>query len=106
MVVKIKSGSVSLDANTTDYELFSLTVPEGKKVTILEVAYACPSDGKITAYIGEEKVDEVSGAFSPDENHRVVVNRELPAGETFKIKGTSVTAGDFKYLIIYDEVKT
>jgi len=104
MVVYTISGSKSLAANETDIPIIRITPKIDEKITILEIAYSCPSDGKMAAYIGEVKVDDVSGAFLWDPNHPIVVNREVQPGQTYKVSGTSVTAGDFKYLIVYDKV--
>jgi len=104
MVVYTTTGSKSLAANQTDISIIEITPKIDERITILEIAYSCPSDGKMAAYVGEVQVDDVSGTFLWDQNHPIVVNRAIEPGQTYKVSGTSVTAGDFKYLIVYDKV--
>jgi len=104
MVVYTTTGKKTLAANQTDIPIVRITPAVDEKITILEIAYSCPTDGKMAAYVGEVKVDDVDGTFLWDANHPIVVNREVQPGQTYKVSGTSITAGDFKYLIVYDKV--
>lgn len=104
MVIYTESDKKALGANETDTLIRSITPEVGETITILEIAYKCPNDGRISGYLAETKLDNVLGEFLPNQNNRIVVNRELKAGQKFDVKGSSVTAGDFFYLVVYDKV--
>jgi len=105
MVICIKTVSKTLDVNQLDVEILRLIPATGETITIHEIAFALPTDGRIDSYIAESKVDEIDCKMVKDVNYPVVVNRELVAGQPFVVKGSSAGAGDFKVLVVYDWAK-
>ncbi len=102
MVEYTRSKITALALNQSDVELVSISPKEGEVIEIQEIAFELPSDGKIEGYLGETKVDEVQGDFIANEDNPIPLSREVVSGQIFKLKGTSATAGNFKYYIKYD----
>lgn len=105
MVIYTESEKVALGASVSESLLWKYVVPDGFRVEILEIGYVIPDDGRIDGYIDEVKIDSVKGKAYPTIADRAIVNRELVAGQFWEFKGTSVTAGDFAVLLVYDKTK-
>jgi len=93
----------NVGASELDYEIGSLIVPEGFKITILEQGYTLPSDSWVYSYIGEVRVDKIHGSYKLVDLQRIIVNRELVAGQTYKITSSSTTGGQTSILVVYDK---
>ena len=105
MVIYQQSYKQPIGASELEQEIAKLTVQDGFKITILELGFLMPDDGKIDGYVDDVRLDELLGEAYPSMDERAVVNRELVAGQFYQFKATSVTAGDFAVLVIYDKVK-
>ena len=90
-------------ASALDSEIGKLEVPDGFRITILELGFTLPSDSWIYGYIGEIRVDKIHGSYKLVDLQRIIVNRELVAGQTFKITSTSITGGQTSVLVVYDK---
>jgi len=93
----------NVGASELDYEIGKLEVPEGFKITILEMGYTLPVDSWVYSYIGEIRVDKIHGSYKATDLQRVIVNRELVAGQTFKITSSSISGGQTSILVVYDK---
>jgi len=93
----------TVGASQLDYELGKLEVPDGFKITILELGFTLPADSWVYTYIGEIRTDKIYGAYATTIPRRIVVNRELVAGQTFKMTSSSTTGGSTSVLVIYDK---
>jgi len=93
----------NVGASELDYEIGKLEVPEGFKITILEMGYTLPVDSWVYSYIGEIRVDKIHGSYKATDLQRVIVNRELVAGQTFKITSSSASGGQTSVLVVYDK---
>lgn len=90
-------------ASALDFEIGKLEVPEGFKITILELGFTLPADSWVYSYIGEIRTDKVHGSYKLVDLQRIIVNRELVAGQTFKITSSSITGGQTSILVVYDK---
>lgn len=86
-----------------DYEIGKIEVPDGFKITILELGLTIPIDSWLYTYIGEIRVDKIHGSFQATISERIIVNRELVAGQTYKITSSSTTGGQTSVLVVYDK---
>lgn len=100
------SAKAALGASASEQELYRKTVEDGFKYIIHEIGFLIPDDGIIHGYIDEVRLDDILGKIYPNKDYRGVVERELVAGQEIVYKATSVTAGDFGILLIYDKTKT
>lgn len=105
MVVYNESRKITLGASESEKLIWKYVVPDGFKVTILETGFLIADDGHVDGYVDEVKIDDLEGKLYPDKDYRSVVNRELVAGQFWVFKATSVTAGDFGVLLVFDKVK-
>lgn len=105
MVIYTESRKAALLATISEQLLWKYVVPDGFVVKLLELGFLIPDDGKIEGYLDEVKVDSVLGKIYPDKDFRAIINRELVAGQFFEFKATSITAGDFGVLLVYDKTK-
>lgn len=105
MVIYTESRKATLLAAISEQLLWKYVVPDGFIVKLLEIGYVIVSDGKIDGYLDEVKLDNVQGGAHPTIADRAIINRELKAGQFFEFKATSITAGDFAVLLIYDKTK-
>ena len=105
MIIYTESEKVALGASESEVLIWKYVVPDGFRVEILEIGYVMPDDGHVDGFIDEVRIDNVEGKAFPTIADRAIVNRELVAGQFWEFKGTSVTAGDFAVLMVYDKTK-
>jgi len=92
-----------IGASELDNEIGKLEVPDGFKITILELGFTLPADSWVYTYIGEIRTDKIHGSYATTIPRRIIVNRELVSGQTFKITSSSVTGGQTSILVVYDK---
>jgi len=95
----------TIGASALDDEIGSLLVPEGYKITILELGFTLPADSWVYGYVGEVRTDKIHGSYATTIPRRIIVNRELVAGQEFKLTSTSITGGATAILVVYDKSK-
>ena len=88
-----------------DKVIETYTVPKGYRAIILELGFTLPATGIINGYVGETKVDQIRGEYATVIARRVLVNRELVAGQYWKFTLTSTATGTFVVLIVYELIK-
>ncbi len=104
MVIYVVSKKIALGASVSESDLYRKTVEDNFSYIIHEIGFVIPDDGKIDGYIDEVRLDDVKGKAYPSVDERAVVERELVSGQEIVYKATSVTAGDFAILLIYDKI--
>lgn len=100
------SAKVALGASASETELYRKTVEDGFRYVIHEIGFLIPADGIIHGYYDEVRLDDILGEIYPNKDYRGVVERELVAGQEIVYKATSITAGNFGILLIYDKILT
>ena len=105
MVIYNESRKVSLGAGVSESTVWKYTVPEHFTVEVMEVGFLIPDDGHIDGYIDEVKIDNLDGKAFPDMQYRAVVNRKMVKGQFWEFKATSVLAGDFAVMMVFDKSK-
>lgn len=93
----------TVGASELDYEIGKLECPEGFKITILELGFTLPADSWVYTYIGEIRTDKIYGSYATAIPRRIIVNREVVSGQTFKITSSSITGGATSVLVVYDK---
>jgi len=93
----------NIGASELDYELGTLEVPEGFKIIILEFGFNLPADSWVYSYIGEVRTDKIHGSYATTIPRRIIVNREVISGQTFKLTSSSITGGQTSVLVVYDK---
>ena len=92
----------TVGASALDQELGKIEVPEGYIAKILELGMMLPADSWVYTYVQEVRVDKIHGSYQTTLDPRIIVDRELSAGQTYKITTSSVTGGATAVLVIYD----
>jgi len=104
-LIYIKVFQKTVAASQLDDLIGSIIVPDGYVITILELGFTLPADSLIYGYVGEVKTDEIHGSYAATIHDRIIVNRELVAGQEFKLTSTSITGGATAILCVYDKSK-
>lgn len=92
-------------AGALDSEIGSLLVPDGYVITIIELGFTLKINTIVYGYVGEVKVDEIHGSYATTIVRRIIVNRELVAGQEFKLTATTVETDEPAVLVVYDKSK-
>jgi len=102
-MIYIEVFEANVGASELDYEIGKLEVPEGFEITILELGFTLPADSWLYTYIGEIRTDKIHGSYKLVDLQRIIVNRKLVAGQTFKITSSSITGGQTSILVVFDK---
>lgn len=104
-MVKIKSSSVSVPANTPAVLIHTVTVPEGHQYDFMETGFTVPTGTSITAYVEDEKVIDYK-RVGDDDVRRIVLNWVVMPGTEVRVYGANTTGGALTVgnTLVYDDI--